>query len=113
MAEILALVFIFVVIVTLIGYFFCYRSIGMSKAIFSVIVIGGIIAGCLVLGFWFAAFFVWLFMLLFNASVASYLGLSALTFWKAWGFLLVSAFLFKGGVITVILTALLKIKRRK
>lgn len=55
-------------------------------------VIGGVILGTLI-----AFVFGWIVMLLWNWLMPSIFGLPAITFWKAWGLLVLSHLLFKAG----------------
>ena len=112
MAEMVALAFIVCVFGLVMAFYL--GSSSMSKVIGPVLGIMAAVIGCLVAGFAFASFLVWIFMLLWNVSVVPYFGLAALTFWKAWGFVLVSGFLFKGsGTAVTQATRGIKARRRK
>ena len=66
----------------------------MLKAIPRIItwIVGGIVVGIL-----FAFLFGWLVMLLWNWIVPPVFGLTTITFWQAWGLVILAHILFKSG----------------
>jgi len=59
----------------------------------------GVVVGGTMLGLLIGALFAWIMMLLWNSClVGTIVGVSAIGFWKAWGLIVLSGFLFKGGI---------------
>jgi len=54
------------------------------------------VIGFIAAGFAFLAFFGWVVMALWNALMPEIFGLKAITYWQAWGLLILSTLLFKG-----------------
>jgi hypothetical protein len=62
-----------------------------------IIRIVGMVIGGVLLGVLFAFLFGWVLMLLWNWLMPSIFGLPAITFWKAWGLIILAHILFKSG----------------
>jgi hypothetical protein len=110
MVEMVAIVFVTCVFGLLMAYFLGDRF--MKKSVFIVLAIFGCITAGLAIGFGLAAFLVYIMMLLWNSClVGTVAGVGAVGFWQAWGLLILSGLLFKGGWSVVFQQVIEKLKK--
>jgi hypothetical protein len=101
MVEMVAVVFIVLVFGLVMAYLLGDRF--MKKSVFIVIGVTAIVIGLLALGFGFGALAACIVMLLWNSCLLGTIaGVSAIGFWQAWGIMILSGFLFKGGIAAVV-----------